>query len=111
MTPADRLARWKAVVDRPADAIELDLAALYIGDWESEVDVGSARAELDRIAGLAAARDDGEPWPASRALARTLFDDLGYRGNAADYYDPRNSFLGEVMTRRTGIPITLSVLY
>jgi regulator of sirC expression with transglutaminase-like and TPR domain len=111
MTPAERLARWKAVVDRPADAIELDKAALYIGDWDGEVDVGSARAELDRIAGLAAPHADGQPWPAARALARTLFGDLGYRGNSADYYDPRNSFLGEVMTRRTGIPITLSVLY
>jgi regulator of sirC expression with transglutaminase-like and TPR domain len=111
MTPAERLARWKAVVDRPADAIELDLAALYIGDWEGDVDVGSARAELDRIAGLAVPRDDGQPWPRARALAQTLFGDLGYRGNSADYYDPRNSFLGEVMTRRTGIPITLCVLY
>ena len=45
------------------------------------------------------------------ALNRFLFDDLGYRGNAADYYDPRNSYLNEVMDRRTGIPITLSILY
>jgi regulator of sirC expression with transglutaminase-like and TPR domain len=45
------------------------------------------------------------------ALNRFLFDDLGYQGNAADYYDPRNSYLNEVMDRRTGIPITLSILY
>jgi regulator of sirC expression with transglutaminase-like and TPR domain len=45
------------------------------------------------------------------ALNQFLFDDLGYRGNAAAYYDPRNSYLNEVIDRRTGIPITLSILY
>ncbi|MDH4175466.1 MAG: tetratricopeptide repeat protein, partial [Betaproteobacteria bacterium] len=45
------------------------------------------------------------------ALNRFLFDDLGYSGNADNYYDPRNSYLNEVLDRRTGIPITLSVLY
>jgi len=45
------------------------------------------------------------------ALNRYLFEELGYRGNAGDYYDPRNSYLNEVIDRRTGIPITLAVLY
>jgi regulator of sirC expression with transglutaminase-like and TPR domain len=45
------------------------------------------------------------------ALNRFLFDDLGYRGNDDDYYDPRNSYLNEVLERRTGIPITLSIVY
>jgi regulator of sirC expression with transglutaminase-like and TPR domain len=45
------------------------------------------------------------------ALNEFLFQDLGYRGNADDYYDPRNSYLNDVIERRTGIPITLSVLY
>jgi regulator of sirC expression with transglutaminase-like and TPR domain len=45
------------------------------------------------------------------ALNEFLFDDLGFRGNADDYYDPRNSYLNEVIDRRRGIPITLSVLY
>ncbi len=45
------------------------------------------------------------------ALNRVLFHDLGFRGNRDDYYDPRNSFLNEVIERRLGIPITLSVLY
>lgn len=40
-----------------------------------------------------------------------LFEDLGFRGNREDYYDPRNSFLNEVIDRRTGIPITLSLIY
>lgn len=44
-------------------------------------------------------------------LNQFLFDELGYSGNAENYYDPRNSYLNEVIDRRTGIPITLSVLY
>ena len=45
------------------------------------------------------------------ALNDFLFEDLGYWGNADDYYDPRNSYLNEVIDRKTGIPITLSILY
>src|SRR5262249_59899738 len=41
----------------------------------------------------------------------TLFRDLHFQGNSSDYYDPRNSFLNDVLERRTGIPITLSILY
>jgi regulator of sirC expression with transglutaminase-like and TPR domain len=44
-------------------------------------------------------------------LTSVLFHELGFSGNEADYYDPRNSFLNEVIERRTGIPLTLSVLY
>jgi regulator of sirC expression with transglutaminase-like and TPR domain len=44
-------------------------------------------------------------------LTTVLFHELGFSGNDADYYDPRNSFLNEVIERRTGIPITLCVLY
>ena len=40
-----------------------------------------------------------------------LFVEEGYRGNRDDYYDPRNSYLNEVIDRKTGIPISLSVLY
>jgi regulator of sirC expression with transglutaminase-like and TPR domain len=45
------------------------------------------------------------------ALNAYLFRDLRFQGNETDYQDPRNSFLNEVIERRTGIPITLSVLY
>ena len=45
------------------------------------------------------------------ALNQFLYEDLGYWGNTDDYYDPRNSYLNEVIERKTGIPITLSILY
>jgi regulator of sirC expression with transglutaminase-like and TPR domain len=105
MTTAERLARFHVVVDRPADAIELDVAALTIGDWDGDVDVAAARAELDAIAARVGADRD------HAALARTLYAELGFHGNATDYYDPRNSFLVDVLARRTGIPISLGVLY
>ena len=40
-----------------------------------------------------------------------MFQEEGLRGNAGEYYDPRNSFLNEVLDRKIGIPITLSVIY
>ena len=40
-----------------------------------------------------------------------LFETLQFRGNDQDYYDPRNSCLNSVLSRRIGIPITLSVIY
>ncbi len=45
------------------------------------------------------------------ALNQYLFSDLGFFGNREQYDDPRNSCLNEVLDRRTGIPITLSVIY
>ena len=45
------------------------------------------------------------------ALNQFLYDDLGYWGNTEDYYDPRNSYLNEVIDRKTGSPITMSILY
>jgi regulator of sirC expression with transglutaminase-like and TPR domain len=44
-------------------------------------------------------------------LSEYLFQHLGFRGNADYYYDPKNSFLNEVLDRRIGIPITLSAVY
>ncbi|MFQ3627784.1 MAG: transglutaminase-like domain-containing protein, partial [Cyanobacteriota bacterium] len=46
-----------------------------------------------------------------QTLNRYLYEDLGYRGNTARYYDPRNSYLNDVIERRQGIPITLSLVY
>jgi regulator of sirC expression with transglutaminase-like and TPR domain len=70
---------------------------------------------LHRLDGLAAAVRPrlvaGVP-PASAAaeVAHHLFAELRFRGNRGDYYDPRNSYLNDVLERRTGIPITLSVV-
>jgi len=48
---------------------------------------------------------------AVRALNEYLYEDLGFRGNSDHYDDSRNSFLNEVLDRRTGIPISLAIVY
>jgi len=53
----------------------------------------------------------GTPSECVQALNRYLFDELGFTGNRKQYEDPRNSCLNEVLERRTGIPITMSVVY
>uniref|UniRef100_A0A7S0TW98 Protein SirB1 N-terminal domain-containing protein n=2 Tax=Hemiselmis andersenii TaxID=464988 RepID=A0A7S0TW98_HEMAN len=45
------------------------------------------------------------------AINRVMFDELGFKGNEGEYYDPRNSFVTEVLRRRMGIPITLALVY
>lgn len=71
--------------------------------WLGEIDVLAARARS-----LAA---DETPVGLLAATNAALFREAGFRGNADAYYDPRNSFLNDVIERRIGIPITLSVLY
>jgi regulator of sirC expression with transglutaminase-like and TPR domain len=84
--------------------VPLDEAALVIAQHaDRALDVS---AELDRIDDLAAGCGE----PTLDGMVNHLFVDLGFRGNRQDYYDPRNSYLQEVMRRRLGIPITLAVL-
>jgi regulator of sirC expression with transglutaminase-like and TPR domain len=56
-------------------------------------------------------RSDISTTEALLALNRYLFDELGFTGNAADFYDARNSYLNDVIERKLGIPVTLAVLY
>lgn len=108
------VSRFAAIVQRGEADLELDVAALLIGAWEQEeFDVEPHRRTLDALAARSApaVAAAGSPDEAGRALGRTLFAELGFRGNTDDYYDPRNSFLAQVLARKVGIPITLSVLY
>jgi regulator of sirC expression with transglutaminase-like and TPR domain len=95
---------------------ELDLlegALLVAKDARPGLDRAAIELQLDELAAPLVRRQlSGLPAAAqARALADQLFVREGFRGNTADYYDPKNSFLDEVLARRTGIPITLSVLY
>jgi regulator of sirC expression with transglutaminase-like and TPR domain len=98
----------------PDGAITLDRAALDVSRlFQPEVDVGACLDELDLLA--AAARERlpaaADLLPRVRALNEVLFRDLGFAGARDDFYDPRNSFLDQVLHRRRGIPISLAVLY
>ncbi|MBA3458091.1 MAG: hypothetical protein H0T42_33725 [Deltaproteobacteria bacterium] len=92
----------------------LDQAALLIGAWDyPERNLMEYRSTLDDIAERTAPEvaNASSGIGRARAISDCLFDRLGFCGNTNDYYDPRNSFLCDVLDRRTGIPISLSVLY
>ena len=112
MEPSPGLSRFAEVVRR--DDFLLDQAALLIGAWEyPQRDLEDYREALDAIAARCAPDVARAPngIGRARAISDHLFDRLGYSGNTSDYYDPRNTFLCDVIDRRTGIPISLSVLY
>jgi regulator of sirC expression with transglutaminase-like and TPR domain len=94
--------------------ISLAKAALYIAQEEyTELDVEDYLNAIDTMADAVRERLPSESYPLRiiQTLNRYLYDDLGYSGNQDQYYDPRNSYLNDVIDRRTGIPITLSLLY
>jgi len=106
--------RFAELMAREEPAIDLARACLLIAqDAYPGLDVDGYLGEIERLAarlrGRLAEADDAEERIA--ALNEFLFAELGYTGNAKHYYDPRNSYLNEVLDRRTGIPLTLSVLY
>ncbi len=112
----DLPARRRFIELAQADESTLDLAeaALLIAAEEyPSLDIAAYRAYLDeRSAAIRARVPDQASAPEQIALLNEeIFDLAGFRGNTEDYYDPRNSFLNEVIDRRKGIPITLSVIY
>jgi regulator of sirC expression with transglutaminase-like and TPR domain len=97
----------------PEDA-GLDLAALQIGTIEyPEVAPGHFVDILDsygrELGERISAEADGEEF--IHAMNEYMFEELGFQGNQDEYYHPANSCLNEVLTKRVGIPITLSVVY
>ncbi len=108
---ADRL---KDVLERPEDDINLAEAALLMAaDEYPSLDVSTYLQRLDELAAGVRGRlpADATFEDTVVALNEFLFEEQGFTGNTDDYYDPRNSFLNEVLDRKLGIPITLSILY
>ncbi len=108
------LAPWSGIAATEDDALGLAESALLIAQEEyPTLDVAAYVQRLtelaDRVGNVLEAGSD--TFAAITALNRCLFEEEGFGGNAGDYYDPRNSYLNEVMDRRLGIPITLSVIY
>jgi len=99
----DQRARFEALLQGPEGSIPLDELALLVA-WHAEplVDIDRWLGEIDDIA--------------ARCTDRTFAGVVrhvaieGFAGNRADYYDPRNSYLHHVIERRTGIPLTLSIV-
>src|ERR1700716_354201 len=100
----DATERFTELVRRPPAEVPLDEAALLIAAHaHPDLDVAGALAELDGLA-------EGVRGDTADDLATALFDEGGLAGNTVDYGDPRNSYLDDVLARRLGIPITLSVV-
>ncbi len=96
------------------ERIPLDRAALTIAQTEyPDLDFVPYVRRLDRLA--CAVKDRlpriADPNETIAALNQVLFEEEEFRGNRTDYYDPRNSFLNDVLDRKLGIPITLALVY
>ncbi len=109
----DRFAELASRRDVELGAADIELGALLIAAEEYPgLDVAEVAAALDRLGAQARERLAHEPEGSARVerLNRFLFGELGFSA-ASEYYDPRNSYLNEVLERRCGIPITLALVY
>ncbi len=105
---------FQNIVSGPDRNINLAEAALLIAAPEyPELDLNACLQQVDDMATVCRGRLGRSPDPARTltTLGEYLFQDLGFKGDLQTFNDPRNSFLNEVLKRRCGIPITLSVLY
>lgn len=96
------------------DRLDLLTGALLIArDAHPGLDLGAQRARLDDLARPLARHRLAvmPPTVQARLLSDYLYVVCGFHGARSDYYDPRHSFLNEVLDRKTGIPITLAVVY
>jgi regulator of sirC expression with transglutaminase-like and TPR domain len=95
---------------------EIDVAlgaALVARDVYPDLDVDAVLAELDRLAAplFDARLEERSAESQAEVLNEHVYGALGFRGNESDYYDPKNSLLSDVLSRRTGIPLTLAIVY
>lgn len=95
------------------DSLDVVDGALAVAAEEyPDLDARRVRRRIDGLAEGAARRlTSDNPFARLDGLRAYMFEELGFCGNVRDYYDPRNSYLNEVLDRRTGIPLTLSILY
>jgi len=106
--------RLHDIVTGNEEEINLAEAALLVASHaHPDLDIARYLARIDEIGATLKDRIEEGAGVSQRitALNQYLFGDLGFAPNSEDYYDPRNSFLHDVIERRLGIPITLSVLY
>ena len=87
-----------------------ELALLVATDEYPDLPLRRCLRRLDELADRVRPHVRGSLAERAAALGEGLFGVGGFRGNGGDYYDPRNSYLNDVLDRKLGIPITLSVL-
>ncbi len=102
-----------AAADAVGGDFDLALGALLIAATDdARIDIEGALSNLDRMAEAARSRiaTDATALQQLNAITDLLFGVIGFAGNYDDYYDPGNSYLHQVLERRRGIPVTLSLL-
>ncbi|MBE0548066.1 MAG: transglutaminase family protein [Rubrivivax sp.] len=104
---------FAALVADDASLPVLEAAVAVAQDDNPGLDVQGVLAHIDGLADRLCRRipADAAPLQRLRLLNRYFFQELGFAGNVNDYYDPRNSYLPEVLQTRRGIPLTLALLY
>ena len=105
---------FSEAVRRADEDIDLARATLYIsGEEYPGLDIGRYLSMLDSLAEDAGRHIGGAQQLRAtvQRLGEYLSAEQGFAGNGADYYDPRNSYLNEVLDRKRGIPITLALVY
>tara|TARA_B100000029_G_scaffold25505_2_gene25118 strand:- start:2735 stop:3568 length:834 start_codon:yes stop_codon:yes gene_type:complete len=104
---------FRQAVSVPDNQIDLGLAALIISKHKyTDLDIKRELGLFDSLASVAETRmsQNCDPLQKINAINTYLFEEIGFRGNDQDYYNPKNSYLNEVLATRLGIPITLSLL-
>jgi regulator of sirC expression with transglutaminase-like and TPR domain len=109
-----RPATFEQLARQPDECIDVATgAALIARDAYARLDLDRLSARFDDLAaplmalGVASMPVDDQV----RLVSNYLYEELGFRGNEQDYYDPKNSLLPDVLDRRLGIPITLALVY
>ncbi|NBB75349.1 MAG: hypothetical protein GVY35_17025 [Bacteroidetes bacterium] len=102
---------WSLVMDAPA--VNLERGAFLFALYRfPDLDIPSYRRRLDAFADQARPQiERASGVERAFALADVMCNTLGFAGNEEHYYDPNNSYLNQVIDRRLGIPISLSVIY
>jgi regulator of sirC expression with transglutaminase-like and TPR domain len=111
---SDPYSEFRQAADRPEELIDLGRAAMTIALPEyPTLDISAYLGRINDLALEVAERAgaDADVYRSIAALNFVLFSQHKFRGNRDTYYDPKNSFLNQVIERKIGIPITLSVLY
>lgn len=101
-------------IQKPDEQIDLAKAALLIAQSEyPNLHIPDYLSLLDKMATEVKTFLPSSSYPLKiiKGINQYLFDHLKFRGNLQNYYDPCNSFLNDVITRRKGIPISLSIIY
>jgi regulator of sirC expression with transglutaminase-like and TPR domain len=112
MIASDTIRRFADLVARDEDEVSLLDAALLIAQTEyPNLDLSAQRERFKLLARQLRADPGYSAFSNIEALNDLLFTKEGFSGNEQDYDDPRNSFLNDVLDRRMGIPISLSVIY